>query len=173
MSTKNTAPELFDETMVNKELSQEEILLNENDILQGLIECGRAKDNADNYRKVQIKRDGAVKFEFRIRPISEDENQKCLRNAKKYAKKSYGQPKQAIETDRARYRSYLIYTATVDEDRAKTWDNRKAWDALNIITGPDMIDRVLLAGEKDRIIDLIDEISGFNDETELEEEAKN
>jgi hypothetical protein len=36
-----------------------------------------------------------------------------------------------------------------------------------------MIDRVLLAGEKDRIIDLIDEISGFNDETELEEEAKN
>ena len=174
MSTKNTTPEIFDESMVEKELSQEEILLNENDILQGLIECGRTKDNADNYRKVQIKRDGIVKFEFRIRPISEDENQKCLKNATKYAKqKSYGQPKQAIETDRAKYRSYLIYTATVDSDRAKTWDNRKAWDAFNIITGADMIDKVLLAGEKDKIIDLIDEISGFNEETEFEETAKN
>jgi len=173
MSAKNTTPELFDESMAEKELSQEEILLNENDILQGLIECGKSKDNAENYKKIQIKRGGVVKFEFRIRPISEDENQKCLKNATKYTKKSYGQPKRAIETDRARYRSYLIYTATVDSDRAKIWDNRKAWDALDIITGSDMIDKVLLAGEKDKIIDLIDEISGFNEESEFDEDAKN
>lgn len=36
-----------------------------------------------------------------------------------------------------------------------------------------MIDRVLLAGEKEKIIDVINEISGFNDEEVVEETAKN
>ena len=37
--------------------------------------------------------------------------------------------------------------------------------------GVDMIDAVLLSGEKDRVIDVINEISGYDDG--LEETAKN
>ena len=71
----------------------------------------------------------------------------------------------------AKFRSWLIYAATVDEDRAKTWDNKQAQEALGVLQGVDMIDAVLLSGEKDRIIDRINEISGYGDD--VEETAKN
>ena len=75
------------------------------------------------------------------------------------------------ETNTAKFRSWLIYTATIDEDRAKTWDNKKAQEAFNVLQGVDVIDAVLLSGEKDRIIEVINEISGYDDS--LDEIAKN
>ena len=71
----------------------------------------------------------------------------------------------------SKFRSWLIYTATVDEDRAKLWDNKQAQQAFNVLQGVDLIDSVLLSGEKDRIIDRINEISGYGDETD--DTAKN
>ena len=59
----------------------------------------------------------------------------------------------------------------MDEDRKKLWDNKKAQEALNVLQGVEMIDAVLLSGEKDRIIDVINEISGYGDD--MEETAKN
>lgn len=172
MENQNTTPELFDEGSEEaKERAQEELLMNESEILRGLIAAGTEKDNAESYQKIQIKRNGVLKFEFRIRPLSEGEVNICLDNATKFAPRKRGQPKRKIETDPAMFRSWLIYTATIDEDRAKTWDNRAAQDALNVLQGVDMIDAVLLSGEKDRIIDKINEISGYDDE--LEETAKN
>ena len=45
-----------------------------------------------------------------------------------------------------------------EEDRAKIWDNKQAWNKLNVFTGLDLIDAVLKAGEKDAIYDKIEEI---------------
>lgn len=169
---KNTMPEMYDENPAGVETpTQEDILMNEQDILRGLIEAGTEKDNESAYRKIQIKRGGVLKFEFRIRPISEEESLACHNHATKFAPRKKGQPKREIETNSAKFRSWLIYTATVDEDRAKTWDNRQAQEALNILQGVDMIDAVLLSGEKDRIIDVINEISGYGDD--MDETAKN
>lgn len=171
----NTNPELYDEEINIEDdtpQTQEEILLNESEILAGLLTLGKSKDEITNYKKIQIKRDGKVVLEFRVRPLSEDESQGCLCGAHKYAPTKPGQPKRIIETNNALYRSRLIYTATVDEDRKKVWDNKQAQMALNILQGVDMIDVVLLAGEKSRIIDVIDEISGFADEA-IEENIKN
>lgn len=169
---KNTMPEMYDDNAAGVETStQEEILMSEGDILRGLIEAGTEKDNESTYRKIQIKRGGVLKFEFRIRPISEEESLACHDRATKFAPRKKGQPKREIETNSSKFRSWLIYTATVDEDRVKTWDNRKAQEALNILQGVDMIDAVLLSGEKDRIIDVINEISGYDDD--LDETAKN
>lgn len=169
---KNTMPELYDDNPAGVEApTQEEILMNENDILRGLIEAGKEKDDESAYKKIQIKRGGVLKFEFRIRPISEEESLACHDHATRFAPRKKGQPKREIETNSAKFRSWLIYTATVDEDRAKTWDNRQAQEALNILQGVDMIDAVLLSGEKDRIIDVINEISGYGDD--MDETAKN
>lgn len=169
---KNTAPEAYDEAVNEQDepMTSEEILMNERDILSGLLEADKERDNAQTYRKVQIKRKGKVYFEFRIRPITEDESQKCWRNATKYAPLKPGQPKKAIETNSALYRSFIVYTATVDEDRAKVWDNRVALEKMGLLRGVEMVDKVLLAGEKSRILDLVDEISGFDDG--LEEAAQ-
>lgn len=169
---KNSMPEVYDEDTTGVEAAtQEEILMNESDILRGLIEAGTEKEREGAYRKIQIRRNGVLKFEFRIRPVSEEESLACHDRATKFAPRKRGQPKREIETNAAKFRSWLIYTATVDEDRAKTWDNKKAQEALDVLQGVDMIDAVLLSGEKDRIIDEINEISGYGDD--LDETAKN
>ena len=70
----------------------------------------------------------------------------------------------------------LIYTATVEADREKLWDNKKVWESLRakdlqIMNGLDVIEYCLKAGEKDKIIECIDSLSGF--EENIEEVAKN
>ena len=170
---KNTMPEQYDaaEAGVEAPATQEEILMDENAMLRGLIEAGKEKDDESTYRTIQIKRAGTLKFVFRVRPVSEEESIKCHDHATKFAPRKRGQPKREIETNQSLFRSWLIYTATVDEDRKKLWDNRKAQEALDVLSGVDMIDAVLLSGEKDRIIDVINEISGYGDD--MEETAKN
>ena len=169
---KNTMPEMYEEhTDGVEQPSQEQILMSESELLRGLIEAGTEKDSEAAYERIQIRRNGKLKFEFRIRPISEDESLACHDHATKFAPRKRGQPKREIETNMSKFRSWLIYTATVDEDRAKLWDNKQAQQAFNVLQGVDVIDCVLLSGEKDRIIDRINEISGYDDEAD--ETAKN
>ena len=169
---KNTMPEMYEEQTDGVEQpSQEQILMSESELLRGLIEAGTEKDSEAAYERIQIRRNGKLKFEFRIRPISEDESLACHGHATKFAPRKRGQPKREIETNMSKFRSWLIYTATVDEDRAKLWDNKQAQQAFNVLQGVDLIDCVLLSGEKDRIIDRINEISGYSDEAD--ETAKN
>ena len=169
---KNTMPEMYEEQTDGVEQpSQEQILMSESELLRGLIEAGTEKDSEAAYERIQIRRNGKLKFEFRIRPISEDESLACHDHATKFAPRTRGQPKREIETNMSKFRSWLIYTATVDEDRAKLWDNKQAQQAFNVLQGVDLIDCVLLSGEKDRIIDRINEISGYSDEAD--ETAKN
>ncbi len=173
---KNTTPEAFDEITETEggaaALDNQQIIMNEIDILQGLLALGNERNNEANYRNVEIRRGGKLMLAFRIRPLSEEENHICWHKATKYAGNKPGQPKVAIDTNTTKYRSLLIYTATIDEDRAKIWDNKEAQKQLNVLQPSDLIDKVLLAGEKSRIIDLIDEISGFGGE-EADETAKN
>lgn len=79
--------------------------------------------------------------------------------------------KVAESVEVASYRSDIIYMATVEEDRKKIWDNKAAWDRLGVATGRDLIDIVLMAGEKDAVLDKIEEISGF--QPTVEETVKN
>jgi hypothetical protein len=160
-----------DNNYKTEEEIKEEILMSEDDLLHGLLELGKSKEQTDSFRKIQIKRDGKLYIEFRVRPISEDESQDCWRTATKYAHRNKNEPRRAIETNTSLFRSYVIYRATVEEDRAKIWDNKQAMAAFKIFQGVEMIDRILLAGEKARIIETIDEISGFDNE--LEDEGKN
>ena len=64
----------------------------------------------------------------------------------------------------------------MDEDREKLWDNKKVWKALEdkgyqIMSGLDVIEYTLKAGEKDKVLEAIDKLSGY--EANLEEVAKN
>ena len=67
-----------------------------------------------------------------------------------------------------RMRSYKILTATVDSD--KVWNNTILKQKLNLLDPVDVVDTVLLAGEKDQIDDIIDDISGFGEDTESRED---
>lgn len=151
------------------------LLANEEDFIQGLIDA--AGFVSEETQRIEIVREGRLFFAFRIRPLSSEEYEKCRRKHTKYVRNKQLGMKMAEDTDRVKYQSALIYEATVEEDRKNLWDNRKVWNALNatkdrIMNGLDVIEYSLKAGEKDRILEAIDKLSGY-ESNNLEEVVKN
>ena len=129
----------------------------------------------DLTKTIEVSLGNKAKFSFRIRPLSEKEWDKCRERNTKYQKnRRLGGMRMPESTDTTGYHSDLIYTATVAEDRAKLWDNKKLWAAVNALTGTDMVDKLIpYAGKKQQIIEQIEQISGYNDEDDYNETVKN
>ncbi len=155
----------------NTEAKKDVFRMNEKDILSALLAAGSYKQSEEDTATIEIIRNKTVLFTFRIRPLGESEYLKCRKNNTTYKRNKSVGTRVAESVDAARYRAQLIYEATIPEDREKIWNNHEAWEAFSVLNGIDLIEFVLMAGEKDRIIDKIDEISGY---TMTEEEtAKN
>ena len=130
----------------------------------------------EDTQHIEIIRGGKLYFAFDIRPLSEDEYDRCKKKHTKYVRNKQFGMKLPEETNSVKYRDALIYTATIEEDQKKLWDNKKVWESLRdkglqIMNGLDVIEYCLKAGEKDKILECIDALSGY--ETDLEEVAKN
>lgn len=177
MTKDKTFPE---EIIVEEEKDEDGTIgtLAEKTALDAIFKAADYVNDDDIHKNVEIARGGRVILSFRIRPLSEQEwFESRDRNTKKKRNKQTGLIV-SEDLDYVRHRSHIIYLATVEEDRKKLWDNREAWPRFGIITGVDMIDKVLLAGEKQQVFHLIDEISGYKDdedsqELEIVEESKN
>lgn len=180
----NEAEAVVEETTEKFTAKEEQVQLRmyENDFIQGIIAA--AKDKEEATETIVIKRNGVEYFRFAIHALGEEEADRCRKKHTKYKKNKAGL-RYADEVDAPRFRSALIYSATSDADREKLWDNREIKQKLvsagfnQVVSALDVIETVLNGGEKDRIIDEINKISGFNaedlDELEetLEEEIKN
>lgn len=162
--------------------SQEKVLMSEKDLIEGLFAASDYANDEDCMREIQIKRNGKLFFAFTVRPLSESEVQKIRKNATKMYKNPAGKhlPKIEGEIDIDKLRALKIYTATIDKDRELLWDNPQVKAGLkakgkSIIMPEDVINAVLMGGEKYTISEIIDDISGYNDDEklELEEYAKN
>lgn len=175
----NTESELdkmaeLEEREFSEEETQSQMRLNEEDLIQGLIDA--AGYSKEEEKRIEIVRDKKVYFAFSVHPLCEDEYNRCKKKHTKYVRNKHLGMKLPEDTDSAKYRSALIYQATVEEDRKKLWDNKKVWEALRnkglqIMNGLDVIEYSLKAGEKDKILEVIDEISGYD--MDLEEVVKN
>ena len=160
MDTKKTNQ--IEEIEMTEEENKAQLRTYETDILKGLLTAAAFKTEEENIHPVEIARNGVVLFTFRIRPLSEEEYQQCKEKNTKYSRNKNLGIKFPEETNTTRYRSALIYQATVDKDRERVWNNKSVWKELNVLNGIDLIDRVLLAGEKDTALELIDRISGYS-----------
>lgn len=144
-------------------------------ILEGIIAA--AQNVAEERQEILIKRGGKAYFNLVIQPVSEAEARKLRRKCTKYVKSKVYGTKLPEETDMTKYRSMLIYAATVNRD--ETWDNKALWKALEsrypIVTGWETVDLVLLPGEKEQVMNAINALSGYTDDDgeELEEVVKN
>lgn len=164
------------ETVVetSEEETKEIIRANEEDFIQGLISA--AGFATEERQRIEIIRDGKLYFAFEIRPLGSEEYDKCRKKYTKYVRNKQLGMKMPEDTDRIKYQSAIIHKATVEKDRENLWDNKKVWEALEergyqIMSGLDVIEYTLKAGEKDKILEAIDKISGY--EADLEEVAKN
>ena len=163
------------EIIDNSEMTEEEkkVLTRkyEDDILGGLLAAAAFKTDDEETATINIVRNKVTVLTFRIRPLSEEEYLNARKANTTYKRNKAVGTRVADQVNASRYRSQLIYDATVDEDREKVWNNRKAWDQLAVVNGIDLVDVVLKSGEKDAIIDKLDEISGY--QISMEETAKN
>lgn len=157
-----------------EEQTKAQVRMFEGDFVQGLLAAADFK--TDEVQRIEIIRNGVLYFAFNIRAMGEDEYDKCKTKHTKYVRNKQLGIKLPEDTNTVKYHSAIIYEATVKADREKLWDNKKIWDALNekgiqIMNGLDVIEYTLKSGEKDRIVDAIDKLSGYD--SNLEEVAKN
>lgn len=132
------------------------------DLIEGFL---KAVENVEQTIKtIRIERDGKLFFAFHIHPISAEDMRTAQKVATSYIPdpRSKKLPKIEKDRDRVAYESYLIYLATTDEDKAKLWDNADLKKKFNVLENYRLIDKALLPGEKDSIIDVINSISGYD-----------
>ena len=166
---KNNAP--IEEVEMDEEINKNTIRAYENDILSGILAAADYKNSEDEIVPIEIARNGAVLIKFHIRPLSEEEYHKCRERHTKYVRNKQLGVKIPDHTNTAQFRNELIYQATIEEDRNKIWNNKDAWKKLDVLSGVELVGRVLKAGEKDAVCDKLDEISGYS--VTQEEVAKN
>nr|DAU92047.1 MAG TPA: tail assembly chaperone protein [Caudoviricetes sp.] len=170
----NKNEEQAKEVNLTKEEQNDFIRANEDDFIQGLINAADYVN--DDTQRIEIARNNKILFAFDIRPLSEEDYEACKKKWTKYVRNKQFGIKLPEETNSVKYRAALIYTATTVADREKLWDNKKVWESLRakelqILSGLDVIEYCLKAGEKDKIVECIDKLSGYDNN--LEELAKN
>lgn len=160
----------IDETLTPED-EKAVLISNADNILEGIIAA--AKGVEEETQEIVIARNGKKYFRLVIKPIDEGTARKLRKRCTKYKKdRRYGVTIQD-SFDSAMYNSLLIYEATVNKE--ETWDNKQLWKSLEerypIVSGYETIDLVLLAGEKDKLIDAVNELSGYRDDDTDEEGA--
>jgi|SRR5580765_1658940 len=138
-------------------------------LLEGFLEA--LETQKSDVREWPLVRDGKVLFTIHVMPLDEAEFTAAGKHGTTFdrPKRAFG-AKVPIDTDNAKFRSALIHKATTAEDRKRFWDNDEYQRKAKVVNGIDLIDKVLRAGEKSELVDLIQDISGFKDD--LEEEVK-
>lgn len=139
-----------------KDYDDNELNQIETDITQALLEAAEYKNRREE-RTVKILRGGKELFSFRITGLSEGQWRKCRRENLR------NRGKRTEELDDFRFISQAIYLATVDEDKP-IWKNQTVMEKLNAATPVDVVNAVLLPGEKSKLADVLIELSDYDDD---------
>lgn len=139
-----------------KDYTDDELNQIEGDITQALLEAAEYKNRREE-RTVKILRGGKELFSFRITGLSESQWRKCRRENLR------NRGKRTEELDDFRFISQAIYLATVDEDKP-IWKNQTVMEKLNAATPVDVVNAVLLPGEKSKLADVLIELSDYDDD---------
>ena len=173
--------------MANKETEKQNIMgldfvedrkETEYDLVSSLLEAAEFKNSDETIEEIEMWRRGKFLFTVRLRPLSEPEVRKARKNSTTYMANPLGKKYPPIEkeVDTAKFNSWLIYMATVDEDQQKIWGNPAIMQKFGLMQPVESIDQILTMGEKRYLADKVSEISGLDDDEEAmseEEYAKN
>ena len=110
-------------------LTKEEVLMNEDDLLKGLLQAASFKNDVENYKLIQVKRNGKLLFQFRVRPLEESEIGECRKKATKYAPNPNNRnlPKVEVETDYIKLRPIKSIWRPLTRTSQKHGTTRPLW----------------------------------------------
>jgi hypothetical protein len=157
------------------DVKKEELLASEETILKDISGVLEAMETVTTYETFEVIRDNKKLFSFRVRGLDDEEIEKCRDQATKTVKdRRLGNLAVPRDFNAAKFNSLMIYTATHPEDRKALWDNKTLWGKAGVVTGWQLVDKVLRRAEKDAVIELIEKLSGYDEGSEtLEETIKN
>lgn len=137
----------------------------EYDLAAALLKAAGFKTDDDNITEISITRNGEFLFKLHIHPISDEDVSQATKKATKYKDNPQGKKYGKIEVgfDKALYKSWLIYLATTEEDQALIWGN-PALKSIGVMQPVDAIDKLLVIGDKNMLLDEVTKISGLEDD---------
>lgn len=143
----------------------------ERDLVSALLSAAEYKDSEDSITEAEIKRNGEVLFSVNIHPVSDTDTSFARKKATIYMKNPNGKGLPPIEKEfvNTKFKSWVIYIATTEEDQQKIWGNSAIMQKFGLAEPWESIDVLLTVGEKNKLFDLVTKISGLDDDEEGEE----
>ena len=155
----------------------------EYDLVSSLLAAADYKNAEEAITEAEIKRNGVYYFTVHLHPVSDKDTRFARKKATIYMPNPNNKKLPPIEKDfdTAKFRSWLIYLATTEEDQKKIWGNTAVMQKHDLSEPWESIDVLLAFGEKSKMFDLVTEISGLDEDgntnneefTDEEEYAKN
>ena len=138
----------------------------EYDLVTALLGAAEFKTSDDAITEVEIKRAGKYLFSVNIHPISDPDTRFARKKATTYGKNPQGKGYAPIQKDfdNSKFKSWLIYLATTEEDQEKIWGNNAVKQKYNLMENWETVDCLLTVGEKSALLDKVFEISGLNED---------
>lgn len=168
MDKNKKAEEAMEALGIDEALTKEE----EFDYISGFLKAAEVFN--ENIKTIEIRRGSELLFKFRVHPYSTKDIDTAKKKGTTYGKNPKGAkyPPIAKKYDQDVAESYLIYLSTCDEDRKKLWDNPVLKQKFDVMEGYELIDKVLLPGKKQEIINVLDSLGGYDEDDEDETESK-
>jgi hypothetical protein len=156
------------------EENKKELLAAEDTILKDVGGVLEAMETVTQYDTFPVIRNGKKLFSFRVRGLDDEEMEKCRDESTKMVKNKRLGVAVPGEFNSAKFNSLLVYYATHPDDRKWLWDNKELQQTAEVLSGWQVVDAVLRYGEKEAVIEMMEELSGRDDDTEgLEGTIKN
>ena len=142
----------------------------EYDLVTALLTAAEFKTQEDAITEVEIKRNGVYLFTVHVHPLSDPDTRVARRKATTYMPNPQGKklPKIEKEFNEPVFNSWVVYLATTGEDQQKIWGNQQVMQKYGLAMPAETVDVLLTVGEKRKLVDVILEISGMEDEDEEE-----
>lgn len=154
--------------------SKKDMLAAEDTILKDVGGVLQAMETITEYDTFKVVRNGKELFSFRVCGLDDEEMERCRDEATKMVKSKRLGTTVPGDFNSAKFNSLLVYRATHPEDRKWLWDNKELQQKAKVISGWRVIDAVLRYGEKEAVIELIEKLSGMDEDgNSLEETIKN
>lgn len=170
-------------------LEAHDLLENEDSILEALLDAGEAdaSPSSDDTKVVRAKLKGGKVIYSRVRAMDEDDEEWCRKRAQAATKQEKRGRMMLPMRDMSTtlYRSFFVLRATVAfclpietddglafKDVEPMWNNKELRTKLNVNAAVEVIDKVMPAGQKTAVIGVIEELSGYGDES-IETDLKN
>lgn len=144
----------------------------EYDLVDALLSAAEYKTADENLTEAEIKRNGKVLFTVTVHPVSDQDTRFARKKATVYMKNPNGRGLPPIEKefDNSKFKSWLIYIASTENTQEKIWGNLAIMQKYNLQERWESIDVLLTVGEKNKLFEVITDISGLNDDDEVVDE---